>query len=319
MYRMKIYYYMTLWLTFLGLASACSSEADEVTVPETTSVSFHVAMNLETRAAHPLDPKAYTAKLYLYERRQADNTVGYTKVQEIDVTSDKLTINGLVTQKQYKAVFLAVPSTQTKPALPDFTNGTAPAYDKAIVPYINGQPDEIGKDIFRSIVDFTARAAGNPLNTVLTRQNGAVEVRLLNQKDLKSVELHVNGHTEFYLHDGTGGQVIIEGTTVALKNTITDVNTLNASEVRIRINLLPQEDLTDENGTNNYLKVTTTAGTTKTYPLKSGHQTIPVYPNQITWLTLGSKDNSEFDVSFSGNINLDDNQWDGIHKSISKE
>ena len=319
MYRMKIYYYMTLWLTFLGLASACSSEADEVTVPETTSVSFHVAMNMETRAAHPLDPKAYTAKLYLYERRQADNTVGYTKVQEIDVTSDKLTINGLVTQKQYKAVFLAVPSTQTKPALPDFTNGTAPAYDKAIVPYINGQPDEIGKDIFRSIVDFTARAAGNPLNTVLTRQNGAVEVRLLNQKDLKSVELHVNGHTEFYLNDGTGGQVIAQGTTVALKNTITDANTLNASEVRIRINLLPQEDLTDENGTNNYLKVTTTAGTTKTYPLKSGHQTIPVYPNQITWLTLGSKDNSEFDVSFSGNINLDDNQWDGIHKSISKE
>ena len=45
MYRMKIYYYMTLWLTFLGLASACSSEADEVTVPETTSVSFHVAGN----------------------------------------------------------------------------------------------------------------------------------------------------------------------------------------------------------------------------------------------------------------------------------
>lgn len=318
MYRMKIYYYMTLWLTFLGLASACSSEADEVTVPETTSVSFHVAMNMETRAAHPLDPKAYTAKLYLYERRQADNTVGYTKVQEIDVTSDKLTINGLVTQKQYKAVFLAVPSTQTKPALPDFTNGTAPAYDKAIVPYINGQPDEIGKDIFRSIVDFTARAAGNLLNTVLTRQNGAVEVRLLNQKDLKSVELHVNGHTEFYLNDGTGGQVIAQGTTVALKNTITDANTLNASEVRIRINLLPQEDLTDKNGTNNYLIVTTATGQTK-YPLKSGHQTIPVYPNQITWLTLGSKDNSEFDVSFSGNINLDDNQWDGIHKSISKE
>lgn len=313
MYRMKIYYYMTLWLTFLGLASACSSEADEVTEPETTSVSFHIAMNLETRAAYPLNPGDYTTKLYLYERRQTGETVGYTQVQEIDVTSDKLTINGLVTQKQYKAVFLAVLKGQ-QPELPNFINGTAPAYDKAIVPYINGQPNEIGKDIFRSIVDFKAAPTTNQLSTVLTRQNGAVEVRLLNQKDLKSVELHVNGHTEFYLHDGTGGQVLTQGTTVPLENTITDVNTLNASEVRIRINLLPQEDLTDENGTNNYLIVTTTAGTTKTYPLKSGHPTIPVYPNQITWLTLGSKDNSKFDVSFSGNINLDDNQWDGIHQ-----
>ncbi len=313
MYRMKIYYYMTLWLTFLGLASACSSETDEATEPETTAVSFHVAMNIETRAEHPLDPGAYTAKLYLYERRQAGEKVGYTKVQEINVNSDKLTINNLVTKKQYKAVFLAVPSTQTTPALPDFTNGTAPAYDQAIATYINGQPDEIGKDIFRSIIDFTAQAAGNPLNTVLTRQNGAVEIRLLNQKDLKSVELHVNGHTEFYLHDGTGGQVITEGTPVALVNTITDANILNASEVRIRINLLPLEDLTDGNGTNNYLVVTTGTGTIK-YPLKSGHPTIPVYPNQITWLTLGSKDNSEFDVSFSGNINLDDDKWDGIHQ-----
>lgn len=310
---MKIYYYITLWLTFLGLASACSSETDKATEPETTAVSFHVAMNIETRAEHPLDPRAYTAKLYLYERRQAGEKVGYTKVQEINVNSDKLTINNLVTKKQYKAVFLAVPSTQTTPALPDFTNGTAPAYDQAIATYINGQPDEIGKDIFRSIVDFTAQAAGNPLNTVLTRQNGAVEIRLLNQKDLKSVELHVNGHTEFYLHDGTGGQVITEGTPVALVNTITDANILNASEVRIRINLLPLEDLTDGNGTNNYLVVTTGTGTIK-YPLKSGHPTIPVYPNQITWLTLGSKDNSEFDVSFSGNINLDDDKWDGIHQ-----
>lgn len=316
MYQMKIYSYMTLWLTFMGLASACSSEFDEAVESKTTSVSFNVAMNIETRAAQALNPATYATKLYLYERRQAGEQVGYTQVQEIEVTDNRLTVEGLVPLKQYKAVFLAIPKGQT-PALPQFQNqGTIPDYKNATAQYINGISDEIKKDVFRSIIDFKATTANSQQSTVLTRQNGALEVRLLNQKNLLSVKLHVNGHTAFYLHDGTGGQVVTTDNTVALENTITDATTLNAAEVRIRINLLPQEDLTDRTGGpnyQNYLEIKTTTGIT-TYPIKSESPLIPIFPNQVTWLTLGSRDNTEFDVSFSGNINLDDDKWDGIHQ-----
>lgn len=92
---------------------------------------------------------------------------------------------------------------------------------------------------------------------------------------------------------------------------------LTSSETRIRINLLPQEDITDDNGDTNFLKITTTSGAETRYPLKSSEGSIPIYPNQVTWLTLGNGgEGSEggFTVDFSGSgggIHLEDHIWDG--------
>ena len=311
---MRIYFKTALCLFLPLFIASCSETMEEVPGQGAASASFSLSLNPVTRAAKDLDPAHYDAKVYLYERRESDGggSAGYTQVQELPVTSNQMTISRLVPLKQYKAVFLAVPKAQT-PALPEFMGkGNVPSYSEAAAEYIEGRSSDISNDVFRSIVDFKATTANSQQTTVLTRQNGALEVRLLNQKNLTSVKLHINGHTSFLLHDGTGGQVMTQGTPVALETTLTDPAKLSASEVKIRINLLPQEDLTDKDGTNNYLEVTSGGVTTK-YPVKSDHQAIPVYPNQITWLTLGSRDNTNFEVTFSNKINLDDPQWDGIH------
>ena len=312
---MKIYFtaFLCLFLTFF--VSSCSEELREESFAGTASVEFSLSLNPETRAAKDLNPNDYDAKVYLYELRKAnDGSTGYVQIDEKEVISNTMTLSGLVPLKQYKAVFLAVPRGQS-PSLPVFIgSGKLPSYSEAQAGYIAGQQDNISNDIFRSIVEFKATTANSLQSTVLTRQNGALEIRLLNQKNLTSVKLHLNGHTSFFLHDGLGGQVITSGNTVPLENTITDPVKLSASELRIRINLLPQEDMTDIEGKNNYLEVTA-GGKTTVYPVKSDHSAIPVFPNQITWLTLGSRDNTNFDVSFSGKIDLDDPQWDGIQST----
>lgn len=298
-----------LWLGLTGILASCSSE-ETLDTANHASVRFELALNAESRAARPLNPQAYDTRLYLYERREAEGKVGYTQVDEQQVTANNLILTDLIPQKQYKAVFLAVPNGQ-QPALPElFRQGTVPTYDQASATYNNGKTAESTHEIFRSIVDFKATAASIQQQAVLSRQNGALEVRLLNQTGLTKVELHVMGHTAYYLNDGTGGQVITKGNTCPFVEIVEDPKVLEADVVAIRIHLLPQEDLTDLSGTNNYLKVTTTVE--KTYPIKSDQKFIPIYPNQVTWLTLGSRENTNFDVSFSGNINLDDPQWDGF-------
>ena len=316
---MRIYLKTALCLFLPLLSTSCSEKLEEECERGAASASFSLSLNPVTRAAKDLDPAHYDGKVYLYERRESNDgsSVGYTQVQELPVTSNQMTISGLVPLKQYKAVFLAVPKGQT-PALPEYMGkGNVPPYSEAVAEYIGGLSGDISNDVFRSIVDFQATTANSQQSTVLTRQNGALEVRLLNQKNLISVKLHLNGHTSFLFQDGTGGQVITQGNPIVLENTITDLARLSASEVKIRINILPQEDLTDQNGVNNYLEINTGGVLTK-YPIKSDHQSIPVYPNQITWLTLGSRDNTNFDVTFSNKINLDDPQWDGVHGSVGE-
>lgn len=120
-----------------------------------------------------------------------------------------------------------------------------------------------------------------------------------------------------YFHDGTGGQVISE-TELLLTRTLTSKQ-LTSSETRIRINLLPQEDITAKTGTTtaeNKLIIKTEKGET-TYLLKSSEGSIPIYPNQVTWLTLGDGgegSEGDFTVDFSdsdGGIHLEDDSWDG--------
>lgn len=307
MSRYSLFTCMTIALACV-LPSSCSSDSDPLSETEKASASFYVGLDVQSRAAQSLNLANYDAKMYLYEGRDnGDGSIGYSQVREITLTDNRITVEDLNTKNDYKAVFLAVPKGQ-KPELPSLYNADiVPAYEVATTRYINGSEDETDKHIFRSILSFRPSVSTGAQSTILTRQNGALEVRIRNMEGMTSVKLHVKGHTAMYLNDGTGGQVITDGEPVALSKIVTEG--LGASEVRVRINLLPQEDITDADGTDNYLEITTAEGTTK-YPIKSDHEMIPIYPNQVTWLTLGNG-TGDFDVSFSGNINLEDEEWDG--------
>ena len=134
---------------------------------------------------------------------------------------------------------------------------------------------------------------------------------------LQEVTLQVNGTQYMYFHDGTGGEVFSD-TDLKLTRKLTPEE-LTSSETRIRINLLPQEDITAKTGTataENKLIIKTETSET-TYPLQSSEGSIPIYPNQVTWLTLGDGgegSEGDFIVDFSGSgggIHLEDHIWDG--------
>lgn len=279
---------------------SCSADSDEQIASSRTTIN--VGVNAATRAAQALNLDKYTAKLYLYE---GDDATDYSWTKELTLTSNQVTLDGLTSGNYYKVVLMALPIGQT-PDLPAYSEeDTKPSYQNATAQYISKA--ETDNDIFRSILSFKASTASSEQYAVLTRQNGALEVRISGIKDMQSVKLHLKGNTAMYLNDGTGGMVTTLGDMVELSKTITEG--LTASEVCIRINLLPQEDITDTSGSDNYLEITTSTDT-KTYPIKSDQPSIPIYPNQVTWLTLGNG-NADFTVSFSNNINLEDNEWDG--------
>lgn len=333
---MKKYFLLTSAMTVLVglLSSSCSSDDDFLPQHETASATFHISMDAQTRAAEELDLDKYAAKMYLFEK-EAGSTADYTFVSEKELEKaesgkTELTIPDLDANKEYKAVFLARRSGQT-PALPTLTE-SRPAYKAAVAQYINAQDAEdekTGKGIFRSIVSFKPDHDNTSYHTVLTRQNGALEVRIKNMTDMTAVKLHIMGHTAMLLQDGTGGEVITYGDAIELSKTITEG--LSAPEVRIRINVLPQEDVKAGEGKDNYLEITTVDGGTKKYPIKSDQWRIPIFPNQVTWLTL-SKDNKnddgdddddddKFDAEFG---NFDDginmkNEWDGWYEGSNNQ
>ncbi len=299
-----------------GLLASCAADSELLSVPETASTTFNVGLDKLTRAGQPFDKQVYDAKMYLYEgRNEADGTISYAFKQQFILEDSKLEVKELNTKSQYKAVFMARTKDET-PELPNLIGlDTNPGYKEATADYIVAQTTETEKNIFRSVLTFTPNANNSVFSTMLTRQNGALEVRIKNVPNMESVTLHVNGHTTMHLHDGTGGQVITVGEPTQLSKTVTEG--LTASEVRVKINLLPQEDITenhtDATGQTNYLEIVTlNNGTreTKRYPLKVKDNPIPIYSNQVTWLTLGNG-SGDFTVAFSGNINLDDDNWDG--------
>ena len=302
----------------MGCLSSCSSEEESLPIPETNSVTFSIGIDAQTRAAQALDVTAYDAKMYLFKEQEADDgTLSYSYKDEVVITDDilhksnYLTIDGLDVGKKYKAVFLARPKSQT-PDLPTFsTTKPSPSYKEAIVQYISN--NETDKDIFRSIVSFVASPDMETQRTVLTRQNGALEVRLKNLTGIKSLKLHALGHQWMFLEDGTGGMVITDGDDkrVALEKNMGEEEILqNPQDVRIRLNILPQENITSKTNDDFYLEVEI-GNETKKYPIKSDHEMIPIYPNQVTWLTLTDIDGL-FDVNFGDpGIDLDDNFWDG--------
>lgn len=311
---MKLTKLLVIPLTVLAsvFPSACTSEDDPKPVVSTSTTTFRLGMDTQTRSAQPINFSLYEVKMYLYEERlnEESNSLAYQYKTELEITqADLVVVDDLTPGNKYKAVFLAIPKEQL-PSLPIYkTIDVVTPYESAEVQYISEDTNDIENHIYRSIVNFTATTADSEHYTVLTRQNGAVEVRILNTPGVSKAELHLKGHTTMLIQDGTGGQVKTVGQpTEELVNTIEDVS--KVSDIRVRINILPQEDISDDTGNSNYLKLTMDDGTEKVYNIKSDHDKIPVYPNQVTWLTIGNNAGN-FDVSFSGYINVEDDKWDG--------
>ena len=292
---------------FMLVMSLFACDKSSEVLQENGEVSISISSGIEqasSRAVVAYPQTGYKGKYYVYK---SDGS--YLSGGEL---ASVLTIDGLTSGQEYKVVLLAVPSGQAN----EITTGSTesdPSYNEAKTQY-QGDGTQYGYEIFRDVLTIRPTVSNTDFNAVLTRQNGAIEIRIRNMQ-LQQVTLQVNGTQYMYFNDGTGGEVISD-TELTLTRTFTS-DQLTSSETRIRINMLPQEDITDDNGDTNFLKITTTSGTETTYPLKSSEGSIPIYPNQVTWLTLGDGgegSEGDFTVDFSGSgggIHLEDDIWDG--------
>lgn len=297
---------------FMLVMSLFACDKNSEVLQENGEVSISISSGIEqasSRAVVPYPQNVYKGRYYVY-----NSDGSYLSEGEL---ASVLKINGLTSGQEYKVVLLAVPSGRQYGIT---TGGTEsePSYSDAKTQY-QGEGTQYDYEIFRDVLTIRPTVTNTDFNAVLTRQNGAIEIRIRNMQ-LQEVTLQVNGTQYMYFHDGTGGEVISE-TGLLLTRTLTSEQ-LISSETRIRINLLPQEDITDDNGDTNFLKITTTSGTETTYPLKSSEGSIPIYPNQVTWLTLGDGgegSEGDFEVDFSGSgggIHLEDDIWDGWQDNI---
>lgn len=305
--------YHNLLVAFMACCSfsACNNE---MTMVETEKCTVRVNLSMEeangvSRAVQAYDADNFPGRYYLY------NASG-TCVASGELVSSSFTLTNLPAEGVSTLVLLASPS--SNPVVPP--TEVNEAYNNATLTYQQGTEYNninITKDVYRDIIKIKPAIGISDVNAVLTRQNGALEVRIKNM-NIQSATLQLNGTQTMYFNDGTGGQVLS-------KNKVTLTNTMEGlsgeNDIRIRINLLPQEDITTGNTANdpdistsdNKLTITTADGQETTYDIKSTQGAIPIYPNQITWLTLNGDDgNGSFTVSFSkGDINLDNESWDG--------
>lgn len=294
---------------FMLVMSLFACDKSSEVLQENGNVSISISSGIEeslSRAVVEYPQTSYKGKYYVY-----NSNGSYLSGGEL---ASVLTIDGLTSGQEYKVVLLAVPSGQAN----EITTGSTesdPSYNEAKTQY-QGEGTQYGYEIFRDVLTIKPTVSNTDFNAVLTRQNGAIEIRIRNMK-LQEVTLRVNGTQYMYFNDGTGGEVISDKE-LTLNRTLTSEQ-LTSSETRIRINLLPQEDITAKTGTttaDNKLVIKTEKGET-TYPLKSSEGSIPIYPNQVTWLTLGDGgegSEGDFTVDFSdsdGGIHLEDDSWDG--------
>lgn len=288
------------------LLFACNNNSEMLLENGDVSISINSGIEqTSSRAVVAYPESGYKGMYYVY-----NSDGSFFKEGKL---ASVLTIDGLNSGQEYKVVLLAVPNAQY-----DISTGSTesvPSYLEAKTQF-QGEGAQCDYEIFRDVLTIKPTVSNTTFNAVLTRQNGAVEIRIRNMQ-LQEVTLQVNGTQYMYFHDGTGGQVLSDNTPLLLKRMLTSEQ-LTSSETRIRINLLPQEDITAKDGTetaDNKLIIKDKTGVTTTYPLKSSEGSIPIYPNQVTWLTLGNGDDSEgnFTVDFSGDggIHLEDDVWDG--------
>lgn len=277
-------------MCWIGLAagSVSCSVPDDLAAPA-VQVEFDVALQAPTRAPEALNPTVYSAKVYLF-REETPGGDRYVYSGEQALTGGSLSLGGLTAGTAYRFVFLAVPKRQ-QPALPDCTS-TRPAYSDATATYLSGV--QTSNEIFRSILSFKASAGSSSYSVVLTRQNGALQIRLDNTYgEIKTVKLEVAGLPKIYFNDGTGGRVIATGSEIQLSKSDRPSKT---SDYRISINLLPVEDLTGKGR----LTLTYSWGLQRVYSLRSTSGRIPIYPNQITWLVLDEACSGNADENGSG-------------------
>lgn len=300
----------------VALVACCSFTAcnNEVATVGTEECTVRVNLSMEepdgvSRAVQDYNSEAFPGRYYLYKASGAFIASGVLE-------SSSFTLTNLPAEEESTLVLLASPN-GNQVDLPTEANE---AYDNATLVYQQGteyNSTNITKDVYRDIIKIKPAIGINEVNAVLTRQNGALEIRIKNM-NIKSATLQLNGTQTMYFNDGTGGQVLSKDK-ITLTNTMEDLSGKN--DIRIRINLLPQEDITTGNTANdpnistsdNKLTITDANGTETMYDIKSNQGAIPIYPNQITWLTLNGDDgDSSFMVSFSkGDINLDDDNWTG--------
>lgn len=261
------------WLGMLANFSSCEKLSEE---PEPcVQVRFHLTLESQTRAPQNLNPSTHTARVYLF-REESSGSGQYVYSGEQNVTGSNLVINGLMPSVRYRFVFLAIPRNQ-QPALPNFTT-LRPSYADALAVYSSGTQNS--NEVFRQVLNYTATINLNTLTVVLTRQNGALQIRLDNSDGkIKQVKLEVKSAPQMYLQDRSGGQVLTAGAPVTLTKSEKPSKT---SDYRISIYLLPTSDLTDQGR----LTLTHSNNSQTVLSLRSTAGRIPIYANQITWIVL---------------------------------
>lgn len=264
-------------LCWLGIAAGFSACEKVLEDPEPSlQVRFNLELESQTRAPQNLNPSTHTAKVYMF-REETSGSGRYVYSGEQNLTGSSLTVGGLLPSVKYRFVFLAVPRNQ-QPALPNFTV-SRPSYTEALAAYVSGT--QTANEMFRQVLDFTATTNLNTLAVVLTRQNGALQIRLDNSDGkIKQLKLEVESAPQLYLQDGSGGQVFTAGTPVTLTKSEKPSKT---NDYRIGVYLLPVNDLTGRGR----LTITFSNNSQTVYTLRSTMGRIPVYANQITWIVLG--------------------------------
>ena len=289
---------------FMLVMSLFACDKSSEVLQENGEVSISISSGIEqasSRAVVPYPQNVYKGRYYVY-----NSDGSYLSEGEL---ASVLKINGLTSGQEYKVVLLAVPSWQQYDITTTGGTESEPSYSDAKTQY-QGEGTQYRYEIFRDVLTIRPTVSNTDFNAVLTRQNGAIEIRIRNMQ-LQEVTLQVNGTQYMYFHDGTGGEVFSD-TDLKLTRKLTPEE-LTSSETRIRINLLPQEDITAKTGTataENKLIIKTETSET-TYPLQSSEGSIPIYPNQVTWLTLGDGgegSEGDFIVDF---FHLEDHIWDG--------
>lgn len=327
--KRQIGYNVSFFAFLLFVLSLTSCKGEETVQTEKESIDIRIAMNTDssTRSIEEYNTEIYKGMYFVYEKQNLNFSYFFS-----GELNSVLKLNNLDPSKSYKVVLIAVPIGQNYPVSSNAINVSSstevePDYSEANTQFqeIDGD-SEIGHEIFRDIITINPTIENTTYNAVLTRQNGAIEIRIRNMNISKAV-LNVCGTKYMYFNDGTGGQVLSEG--VINLFCTKEGEQLDNYESKIRINLLPQDDITNysadgntssvnaqgvNTGNNTLTIVSGDPGTETVYKLKSSNGKIPVYPNQVTWLTLdgdGSSGDGTFEVSFSGNIHLEDDDWDG--------
>lgn len=190
-----------LSLCFMLVMSLFACDKSSEVLQENGEVSISISSGIEqasSRAVVEYPEERYTGKYYVY------NSDG-SYLSDGPLTS-VLTIDGLTSGQEYKVVLLAVPSEQAY----EITTGSTesdPSYNEAKTQY-QGEGTQYGYEIFRDVLTIRPTVSNTDFNAVLTRQNGAIEIRIRNMQ-LSEVTLQVNGKQYMYFHDGTGGEVFL--------------------------------------------------------------------------------------------------------------